>query len=118
MSEKILFAALFIFSVALASVAQVLLKKSADKKYASMRAEYLNAPVIIAYTVFFFSALLTTWAYRYLPMSLGPILECTGYIFVTLLGVLHLKERLSLRKWAGMVIIVAGIVISSVGCVR
>ena len=33
------------------------------------------------------------YAYKYVPLSLGPMLEACGYIFVTVLGVCILKEK-------------------------
>lgn len=103
---------IYIFSVFISSVSQILLKISADKKYDSRIREYLNPRVIIAYGIFFIATFVTIIAYKGIPLSLGPILETTGYLWVTLLGYFILKEKISKRKIMGLFIVVAGIVVS------
>ena len=103
---------IYVFSVLISSVSQIMLKSSADKKYDNPIKEYLNPRVIIAYGIFFIASLATVYAYKGIPLSTGPILETTGYLWVALLGYFILKERISRRKIAGLIIVVAGIVIS------
>ena len=105
---------LFLISVMISAVSQVILKKSAGKTYTNKIREYLNIPVIIAYALFFMSSLLTVLAYPQVPLALGPVLETTGYIWVSVLGVLFLKEKIGRRKIIGMIIIVIGIIIFNV----
>ena len=113
MNRVSLYAGIFIFSVFISSVSQIMLKKSALKSYSSKIQEYFNPLVIVAYGIFFISSLVTMYAYKYVPLSMGPILESLGYIFVTVLGVLVLKERISKRKFLGMVVIISGIIVFS-----
>lgn len=103
--------ALFLFSVFVSSVSQILLKTSANKKYDHWIREYLNPKVIIAYGMFFLSSLLTVFAYKFVPLSMGPILEASGYVFVSVMGYFILKEQIGCRKIIGLVVIVLGIVI-------
>lgn len=111
MNNMLFYTILFLVSVFISSISQIILKKSAEVKYASIIREYLNPMVITAYTIFLASTLLTTFAYKEVPLSLGPVLEATGYIYVAVLGTLILKEKLSRRKIIGNVLIIAGIVI-------
>lgn len=104
---------LFLFSVFISSFSQIILKTSADKEYVNTVAEYLNPKVIIAYSIFFLSSLLTVLAYRKIPLSMGAVLESTGYIWVSLLGYFLLKEHLSKKKILGLVLIIIGILISN-----
>ena len=104
---------LFLFSVFISSCSQIILKKSAQVKYDHWIREYLNIRVISAYSIFFLSSFLTMYAYKYVPLSFGPMLEACGYIFVTILGVCILKERVGKRKLAGMALIMTGIVVVS-----
>ena len=67
--------------------------------------------VIGAYGLFFCSVILTMIALKYVPLSMSPILESTGYIFVSVMGYFFLKEKFSRRKLAGFALILAGIVI-------
>ena len=100
----------FLFSVLISSVSQIILKSSANKMYGHWLREYLNFKVVVAYGLFFAASLLTVVAYRYVPLSMGAILEASGYVFVTVLGCLVLKEKISARKLAGLIIIVLGII--------
>ena len=63
--------------------------------------------------MFFASSLLTVWAYKFVPLSMGPILESSGYVFVTILSVIFLKERVGKKKLLGLLIIIVGIMIYS-----
>lgn len=103
---------IYIFSVFISSVSQIILKSSADKTYDSRIKEYLNPRVIIAYGIFFIATLVTVIAYKGIPLSVGPILETTGYLWISILGYLILKEKISKRKLLGLVIVVAGIIVS------
>ena len=103
--------AIFLGSVLVASISQIMLKKSADRKYDRWIDEYLNFRVIFAYGLFFLSSLLTVYAYKFVPLSLGPVLEASGYVFVSVMGYFILKEKIGKRKFLGRVVIIAGIVI-------
>ena len=81
-------------------------------KYDNKLKEYLNPRVIIAYGIFFLATLVTVYAYKGIPLSVGPILETTGYLWISMLGYFILKEKISRRKLIGLVIVVAGIIIS------
>ena len=98
----------------ISAAAQVLLKKSAEKEYSSIIKEYLNVRVIIAYAIFFSATLISIYAYKVVPLSMGPILEATGYIWVTIFGVTIFKERIGGLKIFALILIISGIIIYSV----
>lgn len=102
---------LLLLSVFISSVSQIILKKAADKTYESTLKEYMNPMVIGAYGLFFCSVILTMLSLKHVPLSMSPILESTGYIFVSVMGYIFLKERFSRRKLMGFALILAGIVI-------
>ena len=102
---------ILLLSVFISSVSQIILKKAANKTYDSPLKEYLNPMVIGAYGLFFCSVILTMLALRNLPLSMSPILESTGYIFVSVMGYFFLKETFSKRKLMGFALILAGIFI-------
>lgn len=111
MNEKILFAVIFLFGVFISSVSQIMLKKSAETTYESRIKEYLNPRVIFAYVIFFGATLCSIIAYTVIPLSLGPILESAGYIFVAVLSRMFLKEKITKKKMLGLSIIIIGIII-------
>lgn len=115
MSEFALYVCVALFGVFVSGISQVMLRKSANKSYGSRVREYLNPLVIFAYTLFVASTLLSTLALKVIPLSMGPILDATGYIYVTAFGVLIFHERMNRRKVFALVLIIAGIVIYSFG---
>lgn len=100
--------------VFISAVSQVLLKKAAMKKYDSVIKEYLNPLVIFAYAIFFASTLLSIMAYKVVPLSMGPILEATSYIYVTIFGVTIFKEKFNVKKLVALFFIIAGIIVYAV----
>ena len=70
--------------------------------------------MIGAYGMFFCSVILTKLALKYVPLSMSPILESTGYIFVSVMGYFFLKEKFTKRKLAGFALILAGVIIFNI----
>lgn len=109
--ELFLYAGLLLLGVFLGAVSQVMLKKAALKKYPSKLREYLNPLVITAYVIFVGTTLISVYAYRVVPLSLGPILEATSYIYVTIFGIVIFRESINVRKISGLLLIIAGIAV-------
>lgn len=107
--------AVYVGAMMLAAVSQVLLKTSAGRKHANRFREYANRHVAGAYALFSVSMAATLYAYRYIPMSLAPILETTGVVFVAILGRIFLGERIGRRKLAGIMLVLGGVVLISLG---
>ncbi len=102
---------LLIFSVLVASISQILLKKSAKREYASLVMEYLNVYVIIGYGLMVFSTIVTIVAFKGLDYKNGPMLESIGYLFVMLLSHKFLNEKITKKKVIGNVLILIGIIV-------
>lgn len=111
MNELLIYSGIYLVSVFVASVSQVLLKKSAQRPHKNSLAEYLDPRVIVAYSLFFGASFITVMALKVVPVSMGTVLESSGYLYVTILGVIFLKEKISKRKLLGLGIILAGILI-------
>ena len=109
------YACLSLVGVFVSSVSQVLLKKSANREHDSTIREYLNPLVISAYALFVGSTMLTVFAYKGIPLSMGPVLDATAYVWVTLFGVTIFRERLSAQKLLALALVVGGIVIYALG---
>ena len=106
--------AIFIFSCFISALSQILLKTAAKRQYSSWIYEYLNVRVISAYAIFFLASLITVYCYKVVPLSMGAMLEASGYVFVTVLGRLMLKEKVSLQKIIGMALVVVGVIIVAI----
>ena len=113
MNKVLLGESVMLFSVIISSLAQVLLKKSAGKQFNSKLKEYLNPMVGFSYLIFFGATISNILALKYVPLSLAPVIESTGYIFVSLFSYTILKERIGKRKVIGMAIIILGVLIFS-----
>jgi len=113
MAEYGKYLAVWMFSVFISSVAQVMLKIAANRKYEDRLREYLNPLVILAYGIFLVSTFLTMYALRVVPLTWSPVIEPLSYIFVPVLGVVLLKEKVSRRRLLGMAVMLVGIVIFS-----
>lgn len=112
MTENSLFyIIIFLSGVFVSAISQVLLKKEAMKEHGSVLKEYLNPRVIIAYGIFFGATLLSILAYKGIPLSLGPVLEATSYIYITFFGVVIFKERMNTRKILAVCLIISGILV-------
>ena len=109
------YSGLLLAGVFISAISQVLLKKEALKEHTTFISEYLNVRVILAYTMFIGSTLLSIMAYKGIPLSMGPVPEATGYIYVTFFGVRIFKERINWKKIIALGLIIGGIVVYSLG---
>ena len=110
-SEMIPYLMLGFLSVFVSAASQALLKKSSGTKKKDLIHEYLNPLVIIAYTMFFGSTLLTMLALRKVPLTMSPMFESSSYIFVTIFGAAFFSEKITVNKLIGLGFILVGIVL-------
>ena len=113
MSELILYSSVLLLGVFIAAVSQVILKKESMKTHDSVSREYLNFNVIFAYALFVGTTFLSIIAYKVVPLSMGPVLEATSYIWITIFGVFIFKETITKRRLLALFLIICGIVIFS-----
>lgn len=110
-SSALLYAGILLLGVLISSFSQVLLKKAAQQQYDSRIREYLNIRVVTAYVLFVGTTMLSVYAYKGIPLSWGPVLESTGYLYVTVFGVTIFHEQLNKRKILSLFMILAGIAV-------
>lgn len=103
-----------ILSVFVAVFSQILLKRSANKKYDSKIKEYLNFEVIFAYGMFFLSMLMSVYALKDISISYNAVIESLSYILIPITGYLFFKERLTRNQFIGIMVIVVGIIIYNI----
>ena len=114
-STVLLYSCVLLLGVFISSISQVMLKKAALKEYDSPIKEYLNPLVVFAYVLFLGTTFLSIMAYRGIPLSMGPILEATSYVYVTVFGVTIFKEKMTRKKLVALGLILAGICVYSFG---
>lgn len=98
-------------SVFISCIAQVMLKKAAMREHSSWLKEYLDPYVIFAYALFFGTTFLSIEAYKGIPLSMGPVLQTTSYIYITLFGVKIFGERLNGKRLMALALIIGGILV-------
>ena len=106
-----IYALLLVFSVFISAVSQILLKKSALESHSSWLKEYLNIKVISAYFLFFCAVLIDLIALKFVPVSFVPVIETSSYIFIIIFSRIIFKEKISLKQYSAIVLILAGILI-------
>lgn len=115
MNDTILiYSCVLLTSIFISAISQVMLKKATMKKYDSVIKEYLNPLVIVAYIMFVGTTFLSVIAYKGIPLSMGPVLEATSYIYVTIFGVTIFKEKMNKKKVMSLMLIILGIIVYSV----
>lgn len=110
----LLYSGVLLLGVFISAISQVMLKKAAMKKHNSVIKEYLNPLVIFAYVLFVGTTFLSILAYKGIPLSMGPILEATSYIYVTIFGVTIFKEKMNSKKVVALGMIIVGIVVYAI----
>ena len=95
----------------LTAISQILLKLSADEPHESFMKEYLNWKVIVAYILFGTVLIGNTIAYTRVDMKYGAVIETLAYVWIFILSILVLHEKISRRKLIGNLLIITGIII-------
>ncbi|MEG0776299.1 MAG: multidrug ABC transporter [Raoultibacter sp.] len=113
--EIVPYVAIALLGVFISAVSQVMLKKEAMRTHPTLLAEYLNPLVIISYGLMLVTTLMAIIAYRGIPLSMGPVLEATSYIYVTIFGVLIFKETINKKKIFALALILLGVIVYSLG---
>lgn len=102
---------LLLISVFISAVSQILLKKSALEPHTSWLKEYLNIKVISAYFLFFCAVLIDLIALKFVPVSFVPVIETSSYIFIIIFSRIIFKEKISLKQYFAIFLILTGILI-------
>ena len=96
----------------IASLSQVLLKKSAKKTYSSVFREYFNLYVIVGYGMMMLATVLGVIAYHNgVPYKNGVMLESVGFVLVMIFSKVFFGEEITRRKIIGNALILVGMVI-------
>lgn len=103
---------LVIVGVLLASVSQILLKKSASVGHSSIITEYLNISVICGYGLLVLSLGLDLWAMHFgVQAKEVSSIEALSYLFVPILSRLVFKEKITKTKAIAIGLIIGGVVV-------
>ena len=109
--NNLLYIGAFLVLVLASSFSQILLKSSANEKREGLSI-YFNYKVILAYCIFFSAMVFIAMLYRFIPLSIGTLLESASFIFVPTFSFIFLKEKMTTRQITGVLLILLGIIIS------
>ena len=109
--RELFYSGVLLLGVFISAISQVMLKKAAMKTYSAPIREYLNPLVIFAYVLFLGTTLLSVLAYRGIPLSMGPVLEATSYLYIVAFGALIFKEKITPKKLLALGLIISGILV-------
>lgn len=112
-TQLLLYSGVQLFGTFISAISQVMLKKAAVKKYKSFIEEYTNPLVFFAYVIFVITTFLNIISYKVVPLSMGPILESTSYIYITFFGIKIFHENVNKKKIIALIFIITGIIIYS-----
>lgn len=108
--NNILYVGAFLILVLASSFSQILLKSSANENRVGLKI-FINKKVTLAYGILFSVMVLITMLYRFIPLSIGTLLESASFIFVPILSFLVLEEKMNFRQIIGVLVIISGIIV-------
>ena len=85
----------------------------AKAETATIQEMMVGSLAIFAYMLFVGTTFLSIFAYKGIPLSMGPILEATSYLYVTFFGVKIFGEKMTKKKWVALGCILLGIIVYS-----
>jgi multidrug transporter EmrE-like cation transporter len=104
----------FLASVVMAASGHVFIKKGATRTH-SFIGSFFDPFVIAGYVFMLASTVAATISLKTMPLKVTVSLQPLGFILIVLLSVVFLHERMRRHHLWGMLLILAGIVIFSVG---
>lgn len=99
-----------IVSGLITACSQILLKKSANKKYKCVFFEYLNPFVVTSYILYVTVLALNVLIYTGIDYRFGVVINSLAMVFVMIMSRLILKEHITKNRIVGISLIVLGII--------
>lgn len=93
------------------AVSQILLNVSAEKKYENRVKEYLNPWVVLSYMILAVVLVTNIYLLGFMNLKEENAIASLTYVFVLILSRIVLKEKITLKKIWGNVLIIIGILI-------
>ena len=104
-----------ILAAFITALSQIILKKQAnitEAKKSGFFSKFLNPRVIISYGLLFSTLVINQVALIHVPVSVMPCITATSFVWVFIMGVFILKEKVSRRRILGVAVIILGVIIS------
>ena len=104
-----------ILTTVLTSIAQILYKFGVPKLSLNFYALITNYPIILGIALYALGAVVMITALKGGEVTVLYPIIATSYIWVSIMSMIFFKEAMPPFKWLGVFVIVAGIIIISVG---
>ena len=104
-----------IFAAFVTALSQIILKKQAnitEAKKSGFISKFLNPRVIVSYGLLFSTLVINQVALIHVPVSVMPCITATSFVWVFIMGIFILKEKVSRRRILGVAVIILGVIIS------
>jgi len=98
---------------AMGSIGTILIKKALPRH--SFFRIWNSTAAWAALGLYLFSVGLYLWALRYEELSVLYPFVSTSYIWITILSVIHLHEKMNVWKWISITGIIIGVILIGVG---
>ncbi|MBW2983568.1 EamA family transporter [Candidatus Woesearchaeota archaeon] len=106
---------LIILCTFLTSIAQILYKFGANKLVVSLYGIITNYQIITGLIIYVIAGIIMIIALRHGDVTVLYPIIATSYVWVSLLSIFFLGELMNAYKWIGIFIIIAGVILVSVG---
>jgi drug/metabolite transporter (DMT)-like permease len=106
--------AVMILSTLIGAIAALYLKKGSARFSLHPIKLLKNKHIVIGGSLYVFGVMLYLFVLRELPLSVAYPLSSMQYIWITLISKRYLRERVDAWRWAGVSLILLGIIILTV----
>ncbi len=100
-----------VFATFIGSIGALYLKKSSNKFNLSLEGTIKNKELLIGVLFYGISSIFFIVTLKFGPLSILYPVVATSYIWVALLSVKFLNERMNILKWLGIIFIILGVVL-------
>lgn len=98
--------------VLVSSLSQVLLKSSANEVNKNKLKLIFNCKVIVSYFILFTVTFINSYyVFANLKLTTISMIETLGYIFVPIISMIFLKEKINLKTTIGIIFIFVGCIV-------
>ncbi|MBU0471550.1 MAG: EamA family transporter [Nanoarchaeota archaeon] len=98
-----------LFATVIGAFGSLYLKKGAAHLDFNLKKQFKNFKLFFGLFLFLFSSVFYVWALRFADLSIIYPITSFSYIWVCLLSVKFLNERMNIYKWFGIFLILMGV---------
>lgn len=107
--------AVIIFATLIGAFGALMLKKGSAKFNLNIFQQLKNWQLILGCSLYVLASAITIPTFRYGELSVLFPFVSLSYIWVSLLSIKHLGERMNAMKWLGIVAIIVGVALIGLG---